>query len=101
MADLAQLGIAVNIQDNNADKKLNALSTAADSLTRVVEGLESSVKKASDALSKTGKGASSKLKTQEKATKEITKAYIQLLGMLNKVDKAYSSICSTNTGTKQ
>src|SRR6056297_2048460 len=101
MADLAQLGIAVNIQDNNADKKLNALSTAADSLTRVVEGLESSVKKASDALSKTGKGASSKLKTQEKATKEITKAYIQLLGMLNKVDKAYSSIGSTNTGTKQ
>jgi len=101
MADLAQLGIQVNVTDQNAAGKLTALSLAADKLTTTAEKLEGVVKKASDAVGRMGT-ASAKSATQTKtATQQTEKHYLDLLVTLKKTEESFNRLGSTSTGLKK
>jgi hypothetical protein len=102
MADLAQLGIVVNVSDQNAAQKLTALSTAADKATTSVDKLETASKKASDAIGKVGGSkATDALTRTKKATEEAHKSYLAFLGDVNKLDRAFGEIGKTQAGLKE
>ncbi|MBC8551007.1 MAG: phage tail tape measure protein, partial [Candidatus Brocadiales bacterium] len=101
MADLAQLGIVVNVSDQNAAQKLTALSTAADNAANSVDKLEKASKKASSAIGNVGgKRATDSLNTTKTATDKATASWAKLQQELNKVKAAFATIGNTTTGLK-
>jgi TP901 family phage tail tape measure protein len=102
MADLAQLGIVINVSDQNAAQKLSALSTAADNAATSVDKLEDSSKRASEAVGKVGgKKATDSLKQTQTATEKAHKSYLDFLGDVNKLNAAFGEIGKTQTGLKE
>ena len=100
MADLAQLGIQVTLNDQNAVGKLTALSTAADKLTKSSEKLEIIVKRASDVIGKIGASSEKSATKTKSATDKMVAGWASLLGDLKKIDAEISKVGSSQKGIK-
>ena len=82
MADLAQLGIVINVSDQNAAKKLTDLSTAANNATSSIDKLEDASKKAASAIGNDGgKRATDSLNNTKKASDQAVAGYAKIIGM--------------------
>jgi TP901 family phage tail tape measure protein len=100
MADLAQLGIQVNVTDQNSAGKLTALSTAADKLAQSSEKLEKIVSRASDVLNKLGTASEQSAKKTKTATEQAARGYALLMGDINKLNRAIKEIGTDTLGLK-